>query len=264
MVFLILSDIYNDYEEDLDPYIPQKIGHKLCLIVPYRDRYEELSEFAPHMEKFLSAQNISHQILVINQTDSYRFNRATLINVGWNEGDRMGCDYMVMNDVDLLPVNPEVPYNFPGEGTIRHITSPEYHPKYHYEKFIGGILMLTMADYKHLNGMSNKYWGWGLEDDEFYLRISDSNLNLTRVSGLKTNSSNTFRHIHGPKRKRDYVRKKDDKAQWEMKRKRDRISGLHNAKYSITERKLIKFQGTPVTVINVRLFCDLKWTPYCK
>lgn len=31
--------------------------------------------------------------------------------------------------------------------------------------------MLTMADYKAIDGMSNKYWGWGLEDDEFYLRI---------------------------------------------------------------------------------------------
>lgn len=31
--------------------------------------------------------------------------------------------------------------------------------------------MLSMADYKRLNGMSNKYWGWGLEDDEFYLRM---------------------------------------------------------------------------------------------
>lgn len=31
--------------------------------------------------------------------------------------------------------------------------------------------MLTMKDYKTVNGMSNKYWGWGLEDDEFFLRI---------------------------------------------------------------------------------------------
>lgn len=31
--------------------------------------------------------------------------------------------------------------------------------------------MLTLQDYKMVNGMSNKYWGWGLEDDEFYLRL---------------------------------------------------------------------------------------------
>ncbi|PIO53607.1 N-acetyllactosaminide 3-alpha-galactosyltransferase, partial [Teladorsagia circumcincta] len=156
----------------------------------------------------------------MNQTDEFRFNRASLINVGWFECDRLGCDYMVMHDVDLLPLNPEISYRFPGEGVVKHISAPQYHPKYNYTKFIGGVLMLTMNDYKALNGMSNKYWGWGLEDDEFYLRIRDGSLNLTRVANLSTNRSNTFRHIHGVERKRDYaVVTKEQKA---MKRKRDR------------------------------------------
>lgn len=30
---------------------------------------------------------------------------------------------------------------------------------------------MTMKDFSKVNGMSNKYWGWGLEDDEFYLRL---------------------------------------------------------------------------------------------
>ncbi|CAO4370465.1 unnamed protein product [Caenorhabditis nigoni] len=262
VVLVVLDmDLMTDY---IDPRPPQVSIHKLCVIVPYRDRLEELREFSPHMSQFLHNQNVSHHILIINQTDSLRFNRASLINVGWNEADRLGCDYMVMNDVDLLPINPEVPYKFPEVGIIRHITSPEYHPKYHYEKFIGGILMLTLHDYKKLNGMSNKYWGWGLEDDEFYLRIVDSKLNLTRVSGLSTNSTNTFRHIHGPKRKRDYTPKKKDMKQWEIKRKRDHESGLRNVRYTIENRRLIDFSGSSVTVINVALYCDMSWTPYCK
>uniref|UniRef100_A0A8R1HWT1 Uncharacterized protein n=1 Tax=Caenorhabditis japonica TaxID=281687 RepID=A0A8R1HWT1_CAEJA len=250
-------------DEDLDPPPPRIFEHKLCVVVPYRDRAQELAEFSPHMGKFLHEQNVKYHIIIVNQTDSFRFNRASLINIGWNEADRLGCDYMVMNDVDLLPVNPEVPYDFPGVGVIRHITSPQYHPKYHYEKFIGGILMLTLVDYKRLNGMSNKYWGWGLEDDEFYLRIVDSKLNLTRVSGLTTNSSNTFRHIHGPKRKRDYVSKKNDLKQWKIKRERDRISGLENVRYTINSRSILDFSGVTVTVIHVTLYCDLTWTPYC-
>lgn len=43
--------------------------------------------------------------------------------------------------------------------------------RYDYKKFVGGILILTMEDFRKVNGMSNKYWGWGLEDDEFYLRL---------------------------------------------------------------------------------------------
>ncbi|KAK6049079.1 N-acetyllactosaminide 3-alpha-galactosyltransferase, partial [Cooperia oncophora] len=150
--------------------------HKLCVIVPYRNREQELSEFAPHMFKFLRNQGIDHYLMVMNQTDELRFNRASLINVGWLECDRLGCDYMVMHDVDLLPLNPEISYGFPGEGVVRHISAPQYHPK-------------------------------------------DASLNLTRVANLSTNRFNTFRHIHGVDRKRDYaVVTKDQKA---MKRRRD-------------------------------------------
>ncbi|CAI5444611.1 unnamed protein product [Caenorhabditis angaria] len=269
-LLLLVSEEFRDTlfdEEYVDPRpqsrISPKQSHKLCVIIPYRDRFEELKQFAPYMKDFLDKQKVEHHLIAVNQTDDLRFNRASLINIGWNEADRLGCDYMVMNDVDLLPINPEIPYGFPEIGIIRHITSPEYHPKYHYQKFIGGILMLTMADYKELNGMSNKYWGWGLEDDEFYLRIMEAKLNLTRVSGLSTNSTNTFRHIHGPKRKRDYSKKSDHK-QWQMKRKRDRVSGLRDIKYQIIRRDVRYFGACPVVVVNVRLQCDLKWTPYCK
>lgn len=254
-----LVDEYTDYEAQ----VPTASGrHKLCVVVPYRDRLTELAQFAPLMKKFLDAQDIDHVILVINQVDDFRFNRAALINVGWYEADRSGCDYMVMNDVDLIPINPKVPYEFPGIGTIRHITSPQYHPKYHYAKFIGGILMLTMDDFKKIDGMSNKYWGWGLEDDEFYLRIMEGSANLTRVENLTTNSTNTFLHLHGPIRKRDYTNRKD-KYQWKLKRQRDKKTGLHNVQYRITGRTIETYQNSEVVFVHVKLFCDLKWTPYC-
>uniref|UniRef100_A0A1I7XAV9 Glyco_transf_7C domain-containing protein n=1 Tax=Heterorhabditis bacteriophora TaxID=37862 RepID=A0A1I7XAV9_HETBA len=197
----------------------------------------------------------------MNQTDIYRFNRASLINVGWYESDRIDCDYMVMHDVDLLPINSDITYAWPGLGTVRHISSPQYHPKYNYSKFIGGVLMLTMQDYKLLNGMSNKYWGWGLEDDEFYLRIKDRGLNLSRITGLSTNRNNSFRHIHGRERKRDYaVITKTEKS---IKRKRDKISGLGNVKYNITNRRILHYGNAIVRIVDVNLICDLKWTPYC-
>ncbi|KAL4003596.1 Xylosylprotein 4-beta-galactosyltransferase [Acanthocheilonema viteae] len=239
--------------------------HVLCVLVPYRDRETELQIFVPHIDDFLNEQNVLHKIIVLNQTDALRFNRASLINVGWYEADRVGCDYLVMHDVDLLPLNPQLDYSYPGKGIIRHISSPEYHPKYNYTKFIGGILLLTMSDYKIVNGMSNKYWGWGLEDDEFYLRLRDANLlsSLQRPVNLTTNRSNTFRHIHDSKlRKRD-VKKYGNQKQ--MTRKRDRISGLHSVKYRIVGRNLLNFRKRPVvSVLNIELECDLKWTDYCK
>uniref|UniRef100_A0A915PRK7 Beta-1,4-N-acetylgalactosaminyltransferase n=1 Tax=Setaria digitata TaxID=48799 RepID=A0A915PRK7_9BILA len=239
--------------------------HLLCVLVPYRDREAELEIFLPHIDDFLNKQSIAHKIIILNQTDVLRFNRASLINVGWYEADRVGCDYMAMHDVDLLPLNPQLDYSYPGQGIIRHISSPDYHPKYNYTKFVGGIVILTMNDYRIMDGMSNKYWGWGMEDDEFYLRLRDANLlaSLQRPMNLTTNRSNTFRHIHDPK-----LRKRDSKKygnQKQMARKRDRISGLHSVKYRIIGRKLLNFRkGTVVSVLNIELECDLKWTDYCK
>ena len=83
--------------------------HKLCIIVPFRDRFEELLEFAPYMKNFLQLQGVENEIYVINQADKYRFNRAYLINVGFRESSDT-CDYIAMHDVDLMPQNPALLY----------------------------------------------------------------------------------------------------------------------------------------------------------
>ena len=103
------------------------------------------------------------------QADEWRFNRAALINVGFKESSK-SCDYIAMHDVDLLPKDPKLLYSFPEEGPL-HIASPELHPKYDYPTFIGGILLISRKHYNLVDGMSNKYWGWGLEDDEFFVRM---------------------------------------------------------------------------------------------
>jgi xylosylprotein 4-beta-galactosyltransferase len=46
--------------------------HHLCILVPFRDRWEELLEFAPHMQRFLADQQISFEIWVLNQADELR------------------------------------------------------------------------------------------------------------------------------------------------------------------------------------------------
>lgn len=143
------------------------------------------------MFNFLGKQNIPFHIFVIQQKDSYRFNRASLINVGFLY-TREDYDYLAMHDVDLLPLNDNLTYNYPASGPI-HISSPQTHPKYHYDTFIGGILLVNREHYELVNGMSNNYWGWGLEDDEFYVRLKDTGLSVTRPISINTGMENTFR-----------------------------------------------------------------------
>lgn len=232
--------------------------HVLAVIVPFRNRFEELLEFVPHMTNFLDSQNVSRKIFVINQVDSHRFNRASLINAGFLLS-RDECDYLVMHDVDLLPLNPALDYRYPA-GDIYHVSAPNLHPKYHYPTFVGGILIVTRDAFEMLNGFSNRFWGWGREDDEFYHRIIDAGMTVERPANITT-GYRTFKHDHDPvRRPRDYKRVGDQKL-WSNKR--DYMTGLSTVRYFVNATYELHVSGKPATIYNVMLECDTDRTPWC-
>ena len=55
-----------------------------------------------------------------------------------------------MHDVDLLPLNPDLSYAYP-EGGPYHIAAPNLHPLYHYKTFVGGILLISQAQFEEVN-----------------------------------------------------------------------------------------------------------------
>lgn len=233
-------------------------SHELAVIVPFRNRFEELMDFAPWIHNFLNKQGVRHRIVVVNQIDMHRFNRASLINIGYLQS-KDECDYMVMHDVDLLPNNLDLKYTFPEEG-VHHLASPDIHPIYHYQKYVGGVLMLKMKDFALCRGMSNIFWGWGREDDEFYMRMKENNLPLLRPTGITT-GYDTFKHIHDKvKRPRDYKRYGSQK---QVQFKRDTHTGVDTVKYKLVSKKELSFEGAPLTVYNVELECDKSKTPWC-
>ena len=76
-----------------------------------------------------------------------------------------------------------------------HVAAPGLHPKYDYPTFLGGILLISREHFNIANGMSNRYWGWGLEDDEFHRRLLDSHLKIHRPLNITTGKEATFRYI---------------------------------------------------------------------
>ncbi|XP_041120930.1 beta-1,4-galactosyltransferase 7-like [Polyodon spathula] len=232
--------------------------HKLALLIPFRERFDELMVFVPYMHSFLNKLKIRHNIFVINQVDHYRFNRASLINSGFLESGN-DTDYIAMHDVDLLPLNEDLDYGFPDQGPF-HLASPELHPLYHYRTYVGGILLLTKQHYQMCNGMSNRFWGWGREDDEFYRRLKDAGLQLFRPKGITTGYK-TFRHLHDPAwRKRDQKRVASQKQE---QFKVDREGGLSKLRYNVDSKRELMISGAPCTLINILLDCDLDETPWC-
>eukprot|EP00090_Calanus_glacialis_P047172 TRINITY_DN9643_c0_g1_i2.p1 TRINITY_DN9643_c0_g1~~TRINITY_DN9643_c0_g1_i2.p1 ORF type:complete len:330 (-),score=107.39 TRINITY_DN9643_c0_g1_i2:83-1072(-) len=251
----------NKSHKHVDTPTSESSDHKLCIIVPFRDRFEELLEFAPYIKTFLNKQAVKNEVWVINQADKFRFNRAYLINVGFQESSPT-CDYIAMHDVDLLPQNPDLLYKYPEKGPL-HISSNELHPKYDYPTFIGGILLISRKHYKQLDGMSNKYWGWGLEDDEFFVRMRQANMVIEKPKGIRTGRKGTFRHVHSSKeRKRDNAKCYNQRN---ATRRRDRQTGLAKTAfaYNVISKRQLVVDGAPVTFLDIHLECDRMMTPWC-
>uniref|UniRef100_A0A2P2IBE9 Beta-1,4-N-acetylgalactosaminyltransferase n=1 Tax=Hirondellea gigas TaxID=1518452 RepID=A0A2P2IBE9_9CRUS len=232
--------------------------HKLAVLVPLRDRFEELQDFVVHLSQFLEAQSVQHQIFAINQVDNLRFNRASLLNVGFLEAGE-DFDYVALHDVDLLPNTQDLTYFFPETGPF-HLAAPHLHPRYHYPTFIGGVLLLTRKQMIEVNGLSNVYWGWGLEDDELFARLRDAHLVIHRPGNI-TAGLKSFRHMHDRRvRKRDQIRCFDQQL---LTRRRDRRTGLSTVRYTLLERRELTVDGAAVSVLNVQLQCSRQQTPWC-
>ncbi|EPY74986.1 beta-1,4-galactosyltransferase 7 [Camelus ferus] len=103
--------------------------HSLAVLVPFRERFEELLVLVPHVHRFLSRKKSQHHIYVLNQADHFSFSPAALINAGFLESGS-STDYIAMNHVFLLPLSEELDYGFPEAGPF-HVASPELHPLYH-------------------------------------------------------------------------------------------------------------------------------------
>ena len=83
---------------------------KLGVIVPYRNRRTHLQQFIPSISKHLNKQKIRHEIIVVEQSDDKAFNRGKLLNIGVQKPLTLKCDYVMLHDVDMLPIDVDYSY----------------------------------------------------------------------------------------------------------------------------------------------------------
>ena len=144
---------------------------KLGIIVPYRKRPGHLRKFRESIESYLKDQD--YELIVVEQNDDLPFNRGKLLNVGFQQAIRKQCDYVVFHDIDMLPIDVDYSYS---DVPIHLATNFTNSDREIFKTYFGGITMFPIDLFKKVNGYSNEYWGWGFEDDDLLMRLTEQNV----------------------------------------------------------------------------------------
>ncbi|KAK6036264.1 N-acetyllactosaminide 3-alpha-galactosyltransferase [Cooperia oncophora] len=105
----------------------------------------------------------------------------------------------LFHDVDLLPEDDRNLHTCPTNNP-RHmaVAVNKFDYKLHYEEMFGMSSALTLDQFKRTNGFSNRYWGWGGEDDDMYRRIEFAGYKVERYNNIIARYT-TIKHLHEPK-----------------------------------------------------------------
>lgn len=153
--------------------------HRLGVIVPYRNRPEQLNYFKMIMSHYLQMKKIDHQIFIIEQDEAKQFNRGSLLNVGFKYALKNRCDYVVFHDVDMLPLDVDYSYSdVPLHLATNFETEDKEKPREIFDEYFGGVTMFPVEAFQKINGYSNKYWSWGYEDTDLLMRCVENSISL--------------------------------------------------------------------------------------
>lgn len=123
------------------------------------------------------------KVVVVEQADTGPFNRGALLNVGYQLSAHE-AKWLIFHDVDLLPVSPDCDYSRP--CGFSHVSNriEQYGFTLPYRNYVGGVLACTAQAFATVNGFSNKYAGWGCEDDDLFVRSVIAKIPIERRPGV--------------------------------------------------------------------------------
>ena len=237
---------------------------KIALIIPYRSRPEQLRYFLLYNLPVFIRQNLLFKIYLIEQNDNGIFNRAKLHNVGFEiASSELDWDCYFFHDVDLMIENDENIYtckdnskktilNFFTKilktnkkiakhysGSWTENTTYYSYTLNQYKELFGGVTAITKNAMLEINGLSNEFWGWGGEDDDFYNRLIANNYQIARPDpSIARYKMITHTHEVGNK-------KNDDRYEMLKKFKKEGLKhytrdGLSTLKYNLESREVVE------------------------
>ena len=175
----------------------EKFKKKLVIIVPYRDRKEQLNIFQFHSKIYFNEdkldKNLNLRICIMEQANEKPFNLGSLNNAGYLINEDY-LDYVVINNVDFLPMIADFSYSDNPMLLIKHgyhnlPMLPSKNSKWVVKApkrenvFLGSVL-IPKHIFKKVNGYSNSYWGWGFEDTDMKKRIDANDIEIKYRDGF--------------------------------------------------------------------------------
>ncbi|KHN75608.1 Beta-1,4-N-acetylgalactosaminyltransferase bre-4 [Toxocara canis] len=209
--------------------------YKVALIIPFRDRQTHLTRLIDFLVPILKRQLLDFRFIVTEQYGRDLFNKGRIMNAAFRIAERLGVDCVIFHDVDMFPQDDHNSYGCP--PTPRHIGAFVSNLGYQlwYKEIVGGVLAITMDDYRAINGYSNMYWAWGGEDDDMGKRILSQNMTIERPDPT-TGRFSMLKHVKRKRTAPKLIYKLLDSAdtRWQT-------DGLN-----VTSWKIVKFSVRPL------------------
>ena len=144
-------------------------GRRLAVIIPFRDREQHLAVLLSRLQVTLADQGIDYRIYVIEQAPGKVFSRARMINIGAQVvGDT--ADYLCLHDVDMCPEFAD--YGCPSQPLrlIKRFSRTFRRTGESLGYYFSGAIAIRRDQFLAVNGFDNGFWGFGSEDEDFFLR----------------------------------------------------------------------------------------------
>ncbi|XP_014833057.1 PREDICTED: beta-1,4-galactosyltransferase 2-like [Poecilia mexicana] len=158
---------------------------KVAVIVPFRNRSQHLNHWLYYLHPVLMRQQLDYGVYVINQDGDGAFNRAKLMNIGFNESlKEYDYDCFVFSDVDLVPLDDRNLYRCSDHPRHLSVAVDKFNFILPYATIFGGVTALSKQQFLKVNGFSNTFWGWGGEDDDLSQRLSYRGMFISRPDSV--------------------------------------------------------------------------------
>jgi len=228
----------------------------LQVIVPFRNRHEHLPSLVTSLGETLAAQGIVHKITVVEQAGDGLFNRGTLCNIGFDLHKDADVWY-AFHDVDLVPESVNCDYSKPAFPTHISVYNSQANYAQTYEGAMGGVTLWPKEWFARVNGFSNHYRGWGLEDDDLNKRLHYEGIpKLRRYGRFRSlhHEPKTHKKFEGSPEQRAALVRESSPLWLENYRRLEawydhRAEGLNTLGYTVTRR--IDYLGCELVTVEI-------------